>query len=41
MICETWSDAGALDKHSASDHFKILVPQIEKLAQMKLERFEF
>lgn len=41
MICETWRDVESLDEHSASAHFTRLVPQIEKLAQMKLERFEF
>lgn len=41
MICETWRDESALERHSASDHFVTLVPQLESLSEMKLERFEF
>ena len=35
MICETWKDAESLSAHVA------LVPKIQGLAAMKLEKFEF
>ena len=41
MICETWADAASLAAHEASSHFTTLVPEIQKLAAMKLEKFEF
>lgn len=41
LICETWADADALAQHSAADHFKKYVGQIEQLGQMKLEQFDF
>lgn len=41
MICETWKDAEALSAHEHTPHFMILVPQIEELAEMKIEKFEF
>lgn len=41
MICETWKDAASLDVHSKSAHFTTLVPQIQNLGSLKLERFEF
>ena len=41
MICETWKDAEALSAHEHTPHFMTLVPQIEELAEMKLEKFEF
>ena len=41
MICETWSDEKALDAHIKAPHFVTLVPRIESLAKMKLEKFEF
>ncbi len=41
LICETWQDASSLAKHSAADHFKKYVGQIEQLGQMKIEQFEF
>jgi len=41
MICETWRDEASLEKHSASAHFTALVPKLESLSEMKLERFEF
>ena len=40
-ICETWSDEKALDAHMKAPHFVTLVPRIESLAKMKLEKFEF
>lgn len=41
LICETWADADALAAHSASEHFKKYVGQIEQLGTMKIEQFEF
>jgi len=41
LICETWADAQSLAAHSASDHFKKYVGQIEQLGTMKLEQFDF
>ncbi|WP_300725979.1 putative quinol monooxygenase [uncultured Bacteroides sp.] len=41
MICETWKDEASLDAHSASAHFTTLVPKIESLAAMKIEKFNF
>lgn len=41
MICETWKDDASLTAHQNAPHFTSLVPQIEALAEMKLERFEW
>ena len=41
MICETWKDAASLTAHEQSAHFTTLVPKIQGLAAMKLEKFEF
>lgn len=41
MICETWKDAASLTAHKQSAHFTTLVPKIQGLAAMKLEKFEF
>lgn len=41
MICETWKDESSLDAHSNSSHFTTLVPQIESMAKMKIEKFQF
>lgn len=41
MICETWTDEESLKAHSESVHFTTLVPKIESLAAMKLEKFQF
>ncbi len=41
MICETWTDADALARHSAAEHFKRYVGQLETLGQLKLEQFDF
>ena len=40
-ICETWKDAESLSAHEKADHFVALVPKIQGLAAMKLEKFEF
>lgn len=39
MIYETWSDQASLDTHSASEHFTRLVPQLQELADMTIEKF--
>jgi quinol monooxygenase YgiN len=41
MICETWKDAASLTAHENSKHFTTLVPKIQSLGNMKLEKFEF
>ena len=41
MICETWSDAKALAAHERSSHFTTLVPRMEQLGELKLEKFVF
>lgn len=42
MFCETWESDELLTKHSNSEHFTRLVPQIEALTKdgLHLERFE-
>jgi quinol monooxygenase YgiN len=41
MICETWKDAASLSTHENSAHFTTLVPKIQSLGTMTLEKFEF
>ena len=41
MICETWKDAASLAAHEQAAHFTTLVPKIQELDAMKLEKFEF
>lgn len=41
MICETWRDAAALAAHEQAPHFTSLVPRMERLGELKLEKFEF
>ena len=41
MICETWKDAESLDAHEKAAHFITLVPKLQELGKMKLEKFEF
>lgn len=41
MICETWADRDALDRHAASDAFAKYVGNMRQNAEMKLETFEF
>ena len=41
MICETWEDAESLSVHEKAEHFVTLVPKIQGLASMKLEKFDF
>ena len=41
MICETWRSEDDLEKHSASEHFRRLVPQLHELGESKAEKFKF
>ena len=41
MICETWKDEESLAAHEKAAHFVTLVPKIQSLASMKLEKFSF
>lgn len=41
MICETWTDETALAAHEKAAHFQTMVPKIQELAKMKLEKFTF
>lgn len=41
MICETWKNEASLKAHEASQHFQIIVPRIQALGEMKLEKFNF
>lgn len=41
MICETWADAESLATHEKAEHFVTLVPKIQALGAMKLEKFDF
>ncbi|MDE7389299.1 MAG: antibiotic biosynthesis monooxygenase [Muribaculaceae bacterium] len=41
MIIETWQDEESLAAHMQSDHFKRLVPRIEELGTLTLEKFTF
>lgn len=40
-ICETWATEEDLAAHMAAPHFQALVPKIEAIAPMKLEKFTF
>ena len=41
MICETWKDEESLAAHEKATHFVTLVPKIQDIASMKLEKFSF
>lgn len=41
MICETWTDEEALKAHEQSAHFTTLVPRMQALAAMKIEKLNF
>lgn len=41
MICETWQDQAALDKHSATPEFAQYVGIMQECGALKLEQFEF
>lgn len=41
LICETWTDADALNAHEQTPHFTSLVPKLQELGALKIERFSF
>lgn len=41
LICETWSDAAALAAHEKTPHFTALVPRMQQLGELKIEKFLF
>ena len=41
LIMETWASEEDLQAHMASDHFKRLVPELEKYSTLTLEKFDF
>ncbi len=40
-IIETWEDEESLKAHSESEHFRRLVPELEKCGNLTLEKFTF
>lgn len=41
MICETWASEEDLKAHMESPHFKDLVPKLQEIGTMTLEKFNF
>ncbi len=41
MIIETWESREALDAHMATEHFKRLVPELEKYGKLTMTEFDF
>ena len=41
MIIETWESKEALDAHMATEHFKKLVPEMQKYATVTITQFDF
>lgn len=41
VIYETWASEADLKAHMASEHFRRLVPAIEEVVTLSLERFDF
>lgn len=41
MICETWASEEDLKAHMATEHFRTLVPKLEEIATLTLEKFNF
>lgn len=41
MIIETWKSEEDLKRHMDSEHFKRLVPRLQDIATMTLEKFDF
>lgn len=41
LIYETWESEDALKAHMESEHFKRLVPRLEELSTMTMEKFKF
>ena len=41
MICETWTDESSVAEHEKAEHFVTLLPKIQQLSKIKLEKFAF
>ena len=41
MICETWASEADLKAHMETRHFKELVPKLEEIATLTMEKFNF
>ena len=41
MIVETWASKEDLEAHKETEHFKRLVPELEKYSTLTMEVFEF
>lgn len=41
MICETWTDEASLIAHEKAAHFVALVPKMQELGKLKIEKFIF
>ncbi|MEG0948015.1 MAG: putative quinol monooxygenase [Bacteroidales bacterium] len=41
MICETWQNEEDLAAHAKAPHFLTLVPKMEALAALKIEKFNW
>lgn len=41
MIIETWESKEALDAHMATEHFRKLVPEMQKYATVTITQFDF
>lgn len=41
MIIETWESEEDLKAHMESDHFRRLVPELQKYSTMTMEKFNF
>lgn len=41
LILETWESEEDLRHHMESEHFRRIVPRLEELSTMTLERFDF
>lgn len=41
MICETWKDEASLAAHEKTSHYGTLLPKIQELGTLKVEKFIF
>lgn len=41
MIIETWESKETLDAHMATEHFRKLVPEMQKYATVTITQFDF
>lgn len=41
LIYETWESEEDLKRHTESEHFRRIVPRLEELSTMTLEKFDF